>query len=279
MTRRLSSFIGLALTCALASGTRAAEIYPGSGLKEIPPPIFVPPPLWSGWYVGGHIGGAWADLNLDRNTFFGESSPHPLLSDAVGFGGDNWRSSGVLGGGQIGFNCQKGNFVYGGELDLGGIGNDSNGRNLFLVAPDASAAAIRIHTDGGFYGDITGRIGYSWGDTLLYAKGGFAWFTGDLKASATITSETGGVIAVNNFSNNGDTLTGFTVGAGWEYLITPEWSLKVEYMYFDFGTLNNSRICDVNCFNDWRFGNNELTVNTVKFGFNYHIQPRYVPLR
>lgn len=281
MTRALSILASLALTCASLFEANAAEIYPSGSLKEVPPPVpvYVPPPLWPGWYIGGNIGGAWADLSLDRNIFFGETSHNPLISNSVAFGGDDLRNSGVFGGGQIGFNCQSLNFVYGAELDLGGIGINSNERHLFLMAPDGSTAAIRIQNNGGFYGDIAGRIGYSWGDTLLYAKGGFAWFMADFQASATIISGAN-VIAISNSNRSKDnTITGFTVGAGWEYLITPEWSLKAEYLFFDFGDLNSQRFCDLNCFNSWRFGNNDLTVNTVKFGFNYHIQPRYVPLR
>ena len=54
-----------------AGAASAADIYPG-GLKEAP---YVPPPLWTGFYIGAHVGGAWADLQTtDR---FGVFNPGP----------------------------------------------------------------------------------------------------------------------------------------------------------------------------------------------------------
>ncbi len=49
----------------------AADIYSGGGsMKDVP--IVVAPPIWSGFYAGVHLGAAWANLDVNRNTFYDE---------------------------------------------------------------------------------------------------------------------------------------------------------------------------------------------------------------
>ena len=77
-------------------------------------------------------------------------------------------------------------------------------------------------------GSITGRLGYSWGPALFYAKGGYAYSS----HSETLTFG-GAPIA---FTLDRNHRNGYTVGAGVEYLFTPNWSAKAEYQYYDFGS-------------------------------------------
>ena len=70
-------------------------------------------------------------------------------------------------------------------------------RGYGLTALDSTGTSINktgaivIKTEGGFYGDVTGRLGYAWGPALLYAKGGFAWLDTTIKAGARIVDSTG----------------------------------------------------------------------------------------
>jgi len=141
--------------------------------------------------------------------------------------------------------------------------------------------------NGGFAGDVTGRLGYAWGNWLLYAKGGFAWFNPDISARATAYDGTGAPIAsIGGFSNN-TTLTGWTVGGGVEWLLNPNWSVKVEYLFYDFGLNDNNwnaTVCPAGggacgSYAGWRVFDHDLTVNTVKLGVNYHLTSGYVPLK
>ena len=81
-------------------------------------------------------------------------------------------STGVFGGGQLGYNMQTGNFDLGLEVDLGGMAND--GEQSFVAsadelwsnywsAPNSNPPVVRIKSEGEFYGDVTGRVGYAWG--------------------------------------------------------------------------------------------------------------------
>jgi outer membrane immunogenic protein len=78
-------------------------------------------------------------------------------------------------------------------------------------------------------GSVTGRLGYTWGPALLYAKGGYAWKDGNNLNVSTL-----GVPVA--FTTNGNHRDGYTVGAGLEYMFAPSWSAKVEYQYYNFGS-------------------------------------------
>ena len=81
-------------------------------------------------------------------------------------------------------------------------------------------------TEVKWLGTVTGRIGYAWDRMLLYVKGGGAW----VRDVYTITAGGG------FFAETRDTNWGWTIGAGLEYGLTPNWSVKAEYNYLDFGT-------------------------------------------
>ena len=135
-------------------------------------------------------------------------------------GGNTFKNepSGVFGGGQIGYNFQSGPFVYGLEVDLGGMNLDHTKAN-----PRVTTTYSKI--ESGFYLDVTGRLGYSFDRWLVYGKGGYAYYNGKVWVNET----------ANVAWNSKDSLDGWTAGGGVEYMLSPAWSLKVEYQYFDFG--------------------------------------------
>ena len=75
---------------------------------------------------------------------------------------------------------------------------------------------------------MTGRVGYTWGPALLYVKGGYAY------ADYNDTLTFGGVPAA--FALNSGHHDGYTVGGGLEYMFAQNWSAKVEYQYYNFGS-------------------------------------------
>jgi len=278
---------------AFTAQANAADIYapaPGS-FKDIP--VIAPAPVWTGFYAGVNLGAAWS--NVDINRFYEPNGLGGFLPCAapgvVGggycLGGDHLNSTNAFGGGQLGYNWQGwGNFVAGIEVDLEGVGG-GNERSFFGVAPGGPPITATFKENGGFAGDVTGRLGYAWGNWLLYAKGGFAWFNPDISARATAYDATTGApfASIGGFGNN-TTLTGWTAGGGVEWLLNPNWSVKVEYLFYDFGLNDNwnATICPVGggacgSFASWRVFDHDLQVNTVKLGVNYHLTSGYVPLK
>ena len=265
---------------AITAQANAADIYapaPG-GYKDIPP-VVVMAPTWTGFYAGVNMGAAWSQLSTYRNGFY-NANGSLACTVAYCLGGDDLNATTAFGGGQLGYNWQGwGNVVVGLEVDLEGIG--SGGDRTFVgvvqgpVPLSGYAIAARIKQDGGFAGDVTGRLGYAWGNWMLYAKGGFAWFNPNLSASAVAYNGTS-VYTFNGW-NNDTTLTGWTVGGGAEWMLNPNWSVKLEYLYYDFGLNNNYWATTytnggvTTPYSRWRLFDNDLTVSTVKLGINYHL--------
>ncbi len=279
---------------AISAQADAADMYApgGGGYKDIPV-LAPPPPMWTGFYAGINMGAAWSNLDLNRIYEPNYTTCLPLTGGGYCIGGDHLNSTSAFGGGQLGYNWQGwGNFVVGVEVDLEGVGG-GNERSFFGVtqANDPVRGGIpftaTFKENGGFAGDVTGRLGYAWGNWMLYAKGGFAWFNPQISARATAFDKTGVPIATIGGYDNNTSLTGWTIGGGVEWLLNPNWSVKLEYLYYDFGLNDtwNATYCPVSgaaCSTygtGWRAFNNDLTVNTVKLGVNYHLTSGYVPLK
>lgn len=93
---------------------------------------------WQGFYVGGALGGAWSDTDwrYDNHNWFNTIGP-----DLVGTG-FNIDTSGILGGGQAGFNYQTGSWVIGIEGSVAGANLDSSRRGAFFPASDTYTAGV-----------------------------------------------------------------------------------------------------------------------------------------
>lgn len=279
---------------AVASAANAADIYSG-GYKEAP--AYIPPPFWTGFYIGGHIGAAWESLS-SKNFEFNDGGSNYVKNYQTyyynpAFLHEQQQSNGdAFGGVQLGYNWQLSSpLVVGLEVDLGGMSLNGHGRasgNTFYTNSSGSVVGIGTpvlfneDNQGGFYGDVTGRLGYTWGPAMLYVKGGFAWLNTDLAANEGIfqgTSTMCGSPGWCDFSHSTNTtLTGWTLGGGVEWKVSPAWSIKAEYLHFQFDNFNN------NCCNDWYsqqgwgWSNNfdhhaTLDIDTVKLGFNYFWNP------
>jgi outer membrane immunogenic protein len=224
---------------AVATQVNAADLYAGGGLKD---PVYVSGPTWAGFYLGAHLGVATADNRVDDvNNAFGALN------------GAKWdnATTGFVGGGQAGYNFQYGNIVFGPELDFGGL----------AISNKQVFNATHYTTVGdGFLLNVTGRLGYAFGPALLYVKGGYAYWDGDI----------GGDANSNLYRKSGS--DGWTFGGGLEYKVTPTWSVKAEYLYADFGDIDVNPVPAKTIKND-------LSVNEFKVGVNYFVGNVYSPLK
>ena len=245
-----------AFACALAAAARGPASAADLGdynrsYKDYGDPIVVPSTYfsWTGFYIGGHVGYGW-----------GTSSSNALTPGAFdgAAGGYEMDPSGWLGGATIGYNWQTDSFVFGLEADLG-----------YLGAEDGKSNAVGFaNTEYGGYGTLTGRMGYTEDRWLLYAKGGFAF--ADIENTAGAVS--GGVVDPGDFTKLHEVKAGWALGVGVEHAFQRDVSLKVEYLYMDFG-------------DDWS-GNpdgdlfsHDNNIHTLKVGLNYSLQRTSEPLR
>ena len=216
-----------ATVAALSSTSVFAADLAARPYTKAPAPAYVAPIYnWTGFYVGAHIGGA-----------FDGSSGYTAPAGVLGARDD----SSFLGGAQIGYNYQFApNWVLGVEGDFSGV---SNNRHSFTDGTDL----VSVKND--WLASVTGRLGYTWGVGMIYAKGGVAF------------RDNGGISSTSAFVANRDD-TGYTVGAGLEYMFAPAWSAKIEYQYYNFGTSSIDFAPGLVSYKD--------DLHTVKAGINYH---------
>jgi outer membrane immunogenic protein len=232
----------------------------------LPPPA--PVYSWTGFYVGGNIGGSWGDANTDLAGT--GSFRTPVATTFFGFVDSNKaRLDGVIGGGQLGYNYQfSPQWVLGFEADIQGSGErgSSQSTDLFTVPlclagngvsclafgpPIPATALTGYQAKIDWFGTVRGRLGFLVGDQLLvYGTGGLAYgrvaVSGNTSVNTTFGNPAfgGGPITANAAFANSRTNTGFSVGAGAEgrfsYWLPPNWTWRVEYLYLDLGSLNTT---------------------------------------
>jgi len=258
MKKLIFASVGLlALAAALRTAAAAdADVYG-------PPPVVYGPPVtvvlftWTGFYFGGHVGGAWGSKNETGNPY---SFFNGLLTDTITPSPASVNVSGWLGGGQIGANYQIGSLVFGAEADASGAnlnGSSACASTSFLngALPPANC---KVKVEG--VGTIAARLGVAFDRFLVYGKGGAAWASDKY----SLTSVTPTLLPTFNGS---ETRWGWMVGAGLEYAFYDNWSAKIEYNYMGFATSNLQFTDPTGSF----FLNTSIQqqLHVVKAGINY----------
>jgi outer membrane immunogenic protein len=206
---------------------------------------------WTGFYIGGHIGGGW-----------GEEHATELPPGVAGFPAGSMFAphhlSGFLGGVQGGYNWQASNhFVLGVEGEYSWADLSATASTISPVAPFVSTTTIRSKE----LALATGRLGYAANNWLFFVKGGAAWAYNSSTGVGTLTN---GTFVNTNFSSLDR--SGWTAGGGVEWGFKPNWSAKIEYDHVDFG----SATAAVNTSNGLTaLVSSSNRVDLVKAGVNY----------
>ena len=144
----------IAVAAALRTAAAAdADVYG-------PPPVVYGPPVtvvlftWTGFYFGGHVGGAWGHKTESGN-------PYPFVFDTITPSPASVDVNGWLGGGQIGANYQIGSLVFGAEADVSGanLNGNSSCASTSLLNGALPPANCKVKVEG--VGTIAARLGRS----------------------------------------------------------------------------------------------------------------------
>ncbi len=158
---------------------------------------------WNGLYLGANVGiGGIGPSGVWDNA--GSNADLEGLSD-----------NGFLGGGQVGWNVQTGDYVYGIEGDISFADWDGS------IGPDGEGDT---HTfDMNYFATVRGRAGMVYGNSLLYGTAGVAIVDADATFEIGSTPGSVGIDAV-----------GFVGGIGLETFVQDNVSVKAEALYMAF---------------------------------------------
>jgi outer membrane immunogenic protein len=239
---------GVALSALFAGSATAADM----PVKAPPPPVAVF--SWTGFYVGLNAGGAWGRSDAETSVtcaaagtiqnYFCSNVAGAANASAVNAAGTGSLSgSAFIGGGQIGFNVQNGGAVFGVEVDAQSFNlrasRQASGTFPVDFPPGISAGTTftvtsSVNTD--WLLTARGRVGWAFDNVLAYATGGVAVTT--IRASHTyadnFVAPPGGAGAWNGSA----TKVGYAVGGGVEWAAARSWTVKIEYLYLNFGSVN-----------------------------------------
>ena len=179
--------------------------------------------------------GSRAPNTLPQSLYRPDSWAGPYLGANLGYAwgavaNNPAKPSGFVGGVQAGYNWQSGSFVFGLEGDIQATGAEETFAPWKFSNP--------------WFGTVRGRAGFAFNNVMFFGTGGLAF--GELRATTFGLSES-------------HTNAGWTLGAGAEMGLAPNWSAKIEYLYVD---LANSNFVITGASNGYRFG-------LIRAGVNY----------
>jgi len=188
-------------------------------------PVAIPMFNWTGGYIGVNAGYGWG--TSDWGLFAADAKP-----------------SGGVAGLTLGYNWQAlgSPWVFGLEGDINWSGMNGSFNNF------ACPVGCEIKND--WFGTVRGRVGYAVDRLMPYVTGGLAY--GNVKAN------------INGIGTTSDTNFGWTVGAGLEGALAPNWTAKIEYLYMDLGNTD----CGLALCGGFSVPI-DYTANIVRAGLNY----------
>lgn len=181
---------------------------------------------WTGFYLGGHLGGAWQS---ESNKSFSD----PNIINRVPTLAFSGSSDSFIGGIHGGYNWQfDPSWVAGAEADISwtDLNDSTTVAPLNTLVPIFPGSSLTMSEKANWLASVRARVGFLvWPDTLIYATGGVAWQNVDYSGVASFPSLPS--VASTSFSK---TNTGYVVGGGGEWAVLPHVLLRAEYLFYGF---------------------------------------------
>lgn len=219
---------------------------------------------WSGPYIGVQGGYGWERENL---SYF-----NPTLPGSGALGADNW-----LAGFNGGINAQAGSLVFGVEGEWMWTGLKPGQTFAGPMTPGPGTATVALVSTIDWLAVASAKAGFVVGDKLLvYGRGGVAIAQEKHKAAFGFVIPAGS----SAYDLSGEAIhTGGVIGAGLEYALGNNWSVKAEYDYIRMLGQNytgtGGRTANFGVYNGTisdfaNFDKMSQELQFLKFGVNYH---------
>jgi len=190
------------------------------------------------------------------------------------------RAGGPVAGGQIGYNfIVARNFLVGAEADFDWSNITNQQGNVTLWGGNSTAASASNSSSTGlnWLGTARIRVGYLSGSFMPYLTGGLAYGMAISQDQLNNTQPiNNGTFVQWHYSNLSKISAGWAAGAGVEYALNSDWSLKTEYLYSQVGSAppNSTEFIyfpGSTPFAAVSYGQNSpIGVHQVRVGINFH---------
>jgi outer membrane immunogenic protein len=217
----------------------------------------VAPWSWTGFYIGGNVGYSWGRASTDFDEVSASTSVVTAVTTGVhnplpgngatatvvgsAFGSASAAMDGWLGGAQAGYNWQSDQWVYGVEGDFQLTGESDDPLFCGTAGCPLGSAFGTSTTKLPWFATLRARAGHTW-DPGMTQTPVFLYLTGGLAVGEIDSTYTGGLVGgpVGAINPN-TTRAGWVVGGGGEgRLGHTNWTLKLEYLYMDFGSVSGT---------------------------------------
>lgn len=252
---------------------------------------------WTGFYLGANAGYWRSQTNKITTTgtttyinpifALGASNVANALTQFANTNSSQ-HPNGFIGGVQAGYDyATNNNILLGLAIDFDGLTNSSNTftkqKTVNLVDFNESyMGSLAVEQRINFLGSVRARLGFLYNPSfLIYATGGFAYGNVTLDSAWAAQESLGPVIfpTIAAQRNLNETLTGWTAGAGIEWLFKPNWSAMIEYSYYSLQDLNaRATLAQINGGMSpsllWASASvntaMSLSAGSIRVGINYH---------
>jgi outer membrane immunogenic protein len=246
--RQIVSLIAGAAALLATTGAYAADM-PVKAAERTLAPVF----SWTGFYAGVNLGYGWA-----RTSSSSAVAGSTVIATGTYPGTGNLN--GINGGGQVGFNYQMGNIVWGIEADFQGS-DQKQTTTLGCGVGCTVSEEDRLRS----FGTVRGRVGVAaWDRGLLYFTGGWAWMNANSRVTATSGAATATLIDMS--ASKG----GWTIGGGGEWMFAPNWSTKLEYLYMRADNVTATGTIPAVLGGGTIASSSRIENSVVRLGLNYH---------
>ena len=250
---------------------------------------------WTGFYAGINAGYIFPDnksVNVDPYLI---SNAGVTLSDGLAGIASlasatkhfSLNNDGFIGGGQVGYirNLHN-NLVAGLEADIQGIaGASQNGTSTSTApisgVPISVVSSLAVSKDIDYLGTLRGRLGYLLKPNLLVSGTGGLSYGGVSSRTIIDQNFVGSLADIPNANQNwgttgnySNTRVGWTAGGNIEWMFRTSWSAKIEYLYYDLGTVTYSDGTLVDTFNAG--ANSGLAIFTNGVNTTVHFNGQFV---
>lgn len=192
-----AAILSLAVTTA-----NAADMAVKARAPAAPVAVAAPVYNWSGIYLGGHGGRGSASFD---GVFDSAGSAHPWELN---------NSKSTVWGGQVGFNIQTGMLVWGAEGDWSSFRNSKS-----IIDSEDDTQQVKTSS----LASARGRLGIAVNNWLFYGTAGWG------SSKAKIGTELNITPATRSLTGSGP-----VYGGGIEWAFYQNWTLRAEYLHYNF---------------------------------------------